>query len=81
MNISLHHSCLDLLKSIKAQPQRDSLFIKELTEQAYQAWDTREAGSNMARFAFALPNEYGLRFHFFTVLPYRQGSNTLSVRG
>ncbi|QIA76774.1 MULTISPECIES: hypothetical protein [Rodentibacter] len=81
MNISLHQSCLDLFKNAKSQPHRDSSFINEFSEQARFAWESREEGSNIARFIFSLPNEYGQRFHFFTVSPYSQGSDILSVRG
>ncbi|OOF55881.1 hypothetical protein BKK56_04925 [Rodentibacter genomosp. 2] len=81
MKISLHHSCLDLFKSAKMQPHRNSSFINEFSEQARLAWESRDEGSDVARFAFSIPNEYGQRFHFFTVSLHRQGSNILTVRG
>lgn len=81
MNISIHQSCLDLFKGVRAQSGYQSSFIDDLAQAAQNAWDTREEGCNIARFAYQVPSEYGQRFHFFTVMSYRKGSNILSVRG
>ncbi|QPB42833.1 hypothetical protein [Rodentibacter haemolyticus] len=80
MNISLHQSCLNLFKNAESRPHSDTLFIKELSEQARLAWASRKEGDTTVRFIFAMPSKYGQSFHFFTVLPYRKGGNVLSVR-
>lgn len=81
MNISIHQSCLDLFKGAKVQSGDHSSFMDDFSKEAQNAWDTREQGRNIARFAYMIPSEYGQRFHFFTVMPYHKGSNILSVRG
>ncbi|OOF59713.1 hypothetical protein [Rodentibacter myodis] len=81
MNISLHQSCLDVFKSAEGEPHRDALFMKEFSEQAHLAWETREDGQNMTRFLFALPKEHGQHFHFFTVSLHRHRKDLINVRG
>lgn len=76
MKVTLHNSCFAYLD----KHQVPNALIENIRSQALQAWEKRSKDEKFVRIMVNIPRSYGHYFRFLTVLPYRKGSNTLTVR-
>ena len=70
MKVTLHNSCLAYLAK-----------HNEVRTQALNAWENRGKDVSSTRIMVNIPSQYGQKYHFFTVSPYANRKDLLSVRG
>ena len=77
MKVTLHNSCLAYL----AKHNDSESLIEEVRTQALNAWENRGKDVSSTRIMVNIPSQYGQKYHFFTVSPYANRKDLLSVRG
>lgn len=76
MKVTLHNSCLAYL----AKHNDSESLIEEVRTQALNAWENRGKDVSSTRIMVNIPSQYGQKYHFFTVSPYANRKDLLSVR-